>query len=475
MTDPEALRTALQLYRDQPDHLIAIIVQQTALVEQQTVLIEQLQARVAVLEAQVRDLTDRNRRLQQRVDELETAAARPAAPFRIRPEKRVSAPRRPGRPCGHPGRARAVPGHVDVEIDVPLTVCPHCGAAVGEAQPCVQYIEDLPPTQPHVTRLTTYTGRCHRCGRRVRSTHPLQVSGATGAAGCHLGPRAVALAAALNKHLGLTVRTTCRVLEALGGLVVSPGGLVQRLARLATRLQPAYDALQTTIRAGPAVHSDETSWWVGGPGYWLWVFTTPQTTYYRVAPGRGREVVTTTLGDTYAGVLVSDCLATYDGGPATQHKCYAHHLKAIAAVAPDRTNAYATRLRDLLHSAMTLKATPPAPAAAAQLRIALEIAADEAVALPRLDPAEERVRRRLAKQRDHLFTFLDHPEVPATNNLAERQLRPAVIARKLSCGNKTPAGARTWEILASLAATCAQRHESFLDLIAAHARLLPAR
>ena len=71
----------------------------------------------------------------------------------------------------------------------------------------------------------------------------------------------------------------------------------------------------------------------------------------------------------------------------------------------------------------------------------------------------------MAKQRDHLFTFLDHPEVHATNNLAERQLRPAAIARKLSCGNKTDAGARTSEILTSLAATCQQIGNSFVDYL----------
>ena len=63
------------------------------------------------------------------------------------------------------------------------------------------------------------------------------------------------------------------------------------------------------------------------------------------------------------------------------------------------------------------------------------------------------MRLRVYKQRDHLFTFLDHEDVDATNDLAESQLRPAVIARKISCGNKTPKGARTWQILASLAAT----------------------
>ena len=56
----------------------------------------------------------------------------------------------------------------------------------------------------------------------------------------------------------------------------------------------------------------------------------------------------------------------------------------------------------------------------------------------------------------------DHDGVDATNNLAERQLRPAVIARKISCGNKTPKGARTWQILTSLAATCTQRATSFI-------------
>ena len=66
----------------------------------------------------------------------------------------------------------------------------------------------------------------------------------------------------------------------------------------------------------------------------------------------------------------------------------------------------------------------------------------------------------------------DHDQVDATNNLAERQLRPAVIARKISCGNKTPKGAGSWQILASIAATCAQQPRSF---IAALARAAPLR
>ena len=60
-------------------------------------------------------------------------------------------------------------------------------------------------------------------------------------------------------------------------------------------------------------------------------------------------------------------------------------------------------------------------------------------------------------------------------DMAARQLRPAVIARKLSCGNKTPAGAQAWAVLATLAATCDQTDQSFVTLISQATTLHPAR
>ena len=65
------------------------------------------------------------------------------------------------------------------------------------------------------------------------------VSALGGAASAHLGPRALALAASLNKGLGLTMRKTCAVLRDLVGIGLSPGGLAQALARMAGRLAPA--------------------------------------------------------------------------------------------------------------------------------------------------------------------------------------------------------------------------------------------
>jgi len=456
MSQASILKASLEGLRDQPDQLIEIILRQVGVIEE--------------LRQQIKDLQDRNDGLSAKVAALEQKAARQAAPFRIREQQRQGNPKKPGRKAGHAGSWRPIPEVVDEQIEVPLTACPQCGQKVGKTRPVVQYLEELPVMRPRVIQLTTHEAQCPGCRQTVRSTHPLQVSLARGAAGVQLGPRVLGLAATLNKQYGLTVRKTCAVLKSIFELKLSPGGLAQGLQRMAGKLEPAYEKLVVRLRDGPYVHVDETSWWVGGPKYWLWVFADKTTTVYRVAKGRGREVLTEALGEAFGGVLVSDCLATYDDFNPRQQKCYSHHLKAISLAQQDSPSVWLEKLRWLLEAAMDLKQHPQAGEQAV-----LEQKLKELLAQPRPTNVEEKVRRRIEKQKDHLFTFLDHPEVDATNNLAERQLRPAVIARKVSCGNKTTSGARTWEILTSLAATATQQGKSFAAIVSHAAPLNPAR
>jgi transposase len=440
----------------------------------------QLRAENAQLRAENAQLRETIRKLQERLEVLERQAHRSAAPFR-REERNKKPPEqhgRPGRKPGHPPAYRVRPDHVDEKIDVPLTACPRCGGPVRGVTASEQFIEDLPPSRPHVTHLVTYVGCCPTCGE-VRSTHPLQVSTATGAAGTHLGSRALALAAQLSKQFGVTTRGCTRILQALGGLRLTPGGLVQALHRVASKAQDWYDDLAAGLRQQSSVHVDETSWWVGGPGHWLWGFTCPACTVYHVDASRGRDVVLDLLGDDFSGVLVSDCLASYENLPYIMQKCYAHHLKAIAAARDDRPpdrRLFFDELAGLLKSAVrfgTMRTDLP-PEEAARIRRHLEARADALILPVRGDPEEERVAARLRKRRHWLFTFLDHPGVEPTNNRAERALRPAVIARKLSCGNKTQRGKRTWEVLASLTATCHQTARDFVEALRPHLLLQPA-
>jgi transposase len=151
------------------------------------------------------------------------------------------------------------------------------------------------------------------------------------------------------------------------------------------------------------VHSDETSWWVGGAAWWLWVFVNSDSTLYLVNQGRGRSVVTELLSADFAGVLGSDCLALYDDATPRQQKCYAHHHKAIRQAKelhPRQREGFLNDVAAMLRGAVALQAQKPEcdPESFQALRQALERS-------PRSEPSEEAVRNRLAKQRDHLFTF----------------------------------------------------------------------
>lgn len=418
---------------------------------------------------------------QQKALALVQEPKRSAAPFAIANEKRKAQPNRPGRPPGHPPDWRKAPpaSASDEQVEVHLEACPDCGASLEsvQGQAIEQTIVEVPVVVPRVIRLRTYRYDCPHCEHRVSSYHPLQVSTATGAAGTHLGPRALALATALNKDFKLPLRKSCQILEQGFGISLSPGGLSQAVERVAQRLEEDYQNALERLRQSEVVYSDETGWWLNGPGYSLWVFTNQDTTYYRIVNQKTREMARSILGEDFAGVLVSDCLSIYDDLNPVQQKCYAHHLKAISKAlktAEGKGSVYLLELRALLHSAQLLKRlmnTLPGPQIQ-KARQFLETRFEQLLSTPRDRPhdpqsqQEEKVRQRLFKQQDHLFTFLDYEAVEATNNQAERQLRPAVISRKISYGNKTEKGANTWAILASLAATAAQRGDSFIDQVA---------
>jgi len=273
---------------------------------------QELSGKLTEALAEIDRLRRRLAKHEQRLKELEQIAYRQAAPFRRPEKKRKERRKKPGRKKGHHGAYRREPPFVDESVEVPLTSCPQCGGSVEDVRPVVQTIEDLPPQVVHRLRLTTYSGHCERCGS-VRSTHPKQVSTATGAAGTHLGRRALGFAAELNKQLGFTMRKSCAVLDRLG-LHLTPGGLSQALERIAQKLERPYAQLRQAVRTSRAIHADETSWWVDGHSAWLWVFTDPQTTLYTV-DNRSSAVVARILGNDYPGVLISDCLSSYDPHP----------------------------------------------------------------------------------------------------------------------------------------------------------------
>ena len=417
--------------------------------------VARLTARVATLEKELR------------------RAGRQAAPFsKDRPKER---PKPPGRKPGHAGAFRPPPppGEVSETVRVPLERCPGCGGVLKEVRDNAPiYQSELPPGRPVIRRFDTQRGFCPRCRKMVRSRHPEQTSTATGAAGSQLGPNALALAADLKHRLGLSFRKIGDLFQTHFGIRVSAGALAQSSHRLAARGEPMYRELEHEARQSPALHADETGWRIGARGAWLWVFATRDLSLYRIEQSRGHEVAEDVLGDSFAGTLVSDGLATYDAlGLERRQLCFAHLLKRCSRLEEVKTRGavrFPRRVARLLRGALALRGRGGeiSERTFAAARSRLEADLDRMLRYHLTDEDNERLGAHLFRHRAHLLTFLYDERVQPTNNLAERQLRPAVIARKLSAGNRTLRGARTHAVLASLAATCRQRGESFTALAA---------
>jgi transposase len=441
---------------------------------------ERLRGENERLRAERERLQELNERLRGEVESLRRAAKRQAAPFSKGDP--TPHPKRPGRKPGAAYGTRAhrrAPAHVDQVVTVGLPACcPGCGGELALERVAVQYQEELPPARPLVTRFEVRVGRCRVCGRRVQPRHPAQTSDALGAAGAQLGPRAVALAVWLSKGLGVPAGKIAALLGQLG-IAITPGGVVQAVRRAARRAQPTYQALAAGVRASPVVAPDETGWRVGGARAWLWAFVGAQVTVYRIAPGRGYKDAAAILGEGYAGVLERDGWAPYRRFEhATHQTCLAHLLRRCRELVSDAVAGQAKTphaVRRILEHALALREDRDAGVLeagqlAAEVR-ALEAAVDRLVAGATRYPPNRRLLDHLARERDHLFTFLRAPGVQATNWRAEQAIRPAVVCRKAWGGNRTWAGADTWQALTSVLRTASQQGHDPIELLA---RLLRA-
>src|SRR5438093_11430327 len=198
---------------------------------------------------------------------------------------------------------------------------------------------------------------------------------------------------------------------------------------------------------------------------------TPSTTVYAIQPGRGFDQAAALLGAEFAGVLVRDGWAPYRQFEQAAHQtCLAHLLRRCRELQTDHPRAplpyrvqtvlqQALHLRDR-HAAGTISAHGVA-VARGQLQARLATVLDQ----PTMVPAVRRFATHLDREWPALFSFLYDPTIDATNWRAEQALRPAVVNRKVSGGNRTWLGAQTQQVLATLFRTSSQRQLDPLHIL----------
>ena len=377
-------------------------------------------------------------------------------------EKPPAKPRkkRPGAKKGHPGSRRSVPDHVDREESHESPCCPDCGGRLkrtGDTR--TRFVEDIPEIQPEVTLHTIHSDWCSACQKRVEPKVPDALPGAT------LGNRVLVLSAWLHYALGNTLSQITEVFNFHLQLKVTPGGLAQMWYRLQAVLYAWYEEIQQEALNSAVLHADETGWRVDGKTHWLWCFTTPDLTYYMIDRSRGSPALAKFFIAEFSGTLVSDFWAAYNAvGCAQRQACLVHLLRDLEQVDKYKRPgedwpAFAKKLRRLVGDAIRLWYRQEELTAEQyqSRRNRLHKRLGELIDAPWEDKQARRLIKRLRRHCEDLFTFLDQAGVPFENNHAERMIRPAVIIRKNSYGNRSQQGADCQAVLMSIFRTLKQR------------------
>ena len=277
------------------------------------------------------------------------------------------------------------------------------------------------------------------------------------------------------------------VLRALTGVELSQSAITQdALRRARGAVGDGYQRLRESVRQSAVVHTDDTGWRVGGEGAFLMAFETEDATVYQVRSRHRNEEVREVVPADYAGVMVTDRARSYDAQALSgvrQQKCLAHVLRSISEVVqtkrgrgrtPDRSrgHGFGKRLSELLREAMELWESQRRGEVADyagetdRLRRALSHHLRDR---PMPDRDNGRLQNELGWQDDrgNLLRFLDDPGIEPTNNRAERALRGAVIARKVSHCSRNEAGADAFSAFTSVIRTLMRRveEESLVDAL----------
>ena len=422
---------------------------------------------------QIAELLAKVEALQAEVERPKREGQRPAAPFSK--GTRVSAPKKPGRKPGKGlFRYRAVPERAPlpvspIAVPVTLSACSACGGRLVAMGVEVASTTELPEAvRPYVRQFHVAVSRCRACGQRVRGQHPDLAPDQYGATAHRVGERVMASAHALHYGIGVPLRKVPAVLRELTGVEVTQSALTQDAQRrTAGSVGRAYEQLRARVPQAAAVHTDDTGWRVGGEPAHLMAFETATATVYQIRAQHRNEEVREVVPAEYGGVLVTDRGRSYDAielAGVRQQKCLAHIQRTLSQVLGQqqgKARAFGRRLKGLLGQALDLwhdyhQGKRRGFAAHAQhLKDALTHHLRDR---PLQDPDNRRLLNELGWHHDrgNLVRFLDDPRLAPTNNRAERALRPAVIARKVSQCSKNARGAQAFAAFTSVVRTLAR-------------------
>ena len=371
---------------------------------------------------------------------------------------------RPPRPS-RPGVGRALHPNPDRVIDARLSACPKCEAAFPEASQTPQQIYErieLPPIRPDVIQVRLFGGRCACCGERVTAAAPAGLE-----QGSPFGETIAAMVVYLHYAHAISMERLALLMGELFSLTIGEGAISNILARAREPLVAAAAAIEKVVLASAVVCSDETSVRVNRTNWWEWVFVTTAAVLHVIKPSRGKAVVTALFGTFRPDVWVSDMLGSQRGHGVEWQVCLAHLLRDAKYAIECGDTAFSAPFRRLLLRAIAIgqRRETLKDNTLRQYLHDVERRLDRIITVAEMGEPGRKLRNRMLANRAHLFVFITRRDVPFTNNVSERHLRPSVIFRKVTNCFRCEWGPETYAAFRSVVSTAKANHASVYDTI----------
>jgi hypothetical protein len=353
------------------------------------------------------------------------------------------------------------------------STCPYCNDPLTE-QDNHRTVLDSRPLKAEKIVYVFAKKHCKRCGKTFQPSAPGVLPKSL------YGNQLIATAAEMHYLHGIPIG---RVSEQIG---IGSGTLVEIFHKLAKLLKATPQKLIEQYRQAPVKHADETGWRINGKNGYAWLFATETISIFQFKPTRSSKVPQAVFGkEPLPGTLVVDRYAGYNKVPCALQYCYAHLLRAVEDLEKEFTDSqeikkFVSVMASLLTEAMKLRNYPVSDKEFYRKAAKVKRSIITAVQAPAVHLGIRHIQDIFSENSHRMYLWADDRRVPADNNLAERDLRPTVIARKVSFGSISDAGAHTRSILMTVLHTLKKRKidvaghlKSVLDQLAQNISLDP--
>jgi transposase len=409
------------------------------------------------LKEEVLRLKQRLRYQERTAREAPFGSSTPSAKLAVKPNSlEDNQKKKGGAKPGHAGYGRSPPPPQEVtrtERRMAPERCPHCGTRLLSKGFKKRTVIEVVPAKKEVVVYELEQCDCPGCQRVVSACAPGVFPKGL------FGNRLLAYVAQEHFVQGTTMGRLARQLE------LHRGSLLGAMHELAARLKPALERLAKEYRQAPLKHADETGWRNDGKNGYAWLFCTALISLFRFRQSRSAPVAMEVFGQKrLPGTLVVDRYAGYNKVLCRRQYCYSHLLREVQDLGKEfsqqpEVQRFVQTLAPLLAQAMKLRSQGLKLLEFRQQAAALKALIVECVQTAAQHPGIQKIQDLFRQNAHRLYQWTRHPSIPAENNRAERELRPLVIARKISFGSQSEQGLQTREVLMSLLLTLAKRSD----------------